>query len=41
VPRQNSNGVSTLNLIVSDPPTQSDVQQLAAKVDALILALRR
>ena len=37
----NSNGVATLGLSVSDPPTQSEVQQLADKVDELILALRQ
>ena len=37
----NSNGVSTLNLVVSDPPTQSEVQDLANKLDELINALRR
>jgi hypothetical protein len=37
----NSNAVLPLNLIVSDPPTQSEVQTLANKVDELIAALRR
>jgi hypothetical protein len=37
----NSNGVNTLDLIVSDPPTQGEVQQIANKIDELILALRR
>lgn len=37
----NSNGVSMLSLNVSDPPTQSDVQVLANKLDELINALRR
>jgi hypothetical protein len=37
----NSNGVSTLSLGVSDPPTQSEVQQIVNKVDELIQALRR
>ena len=37
----NSNGVSTLGLVVSDPPTQSEVQDLANKLDELINALRR
>lgn len=36
-----SNGVSTLGLTVSDPPTQGEIQTLANKVDELILALRR
>ena len=38
---RNSNAVSTLGLVVSDPPTQAQVQSLADKVDELILALRR
>lgn len=37
----NSNAVATLGLSVSDPPTQSDVQQIASKLDELINALRR
>ncbi len=37
----NSNGVSTLGLAVSDPPTQTEVQAIADKLDELILALRR
>jgi hypothetical protein len=37
----NSNGVGTLAMGVSDPPTQSEVQQIANKVDELIQALRR
>ncbi|MDZ4405024.1 MAG: collagen-like protein, partial [Prosthecobacter sp.] len=37
----NSNAVATLGMAVSDPPTQSEVQILASKVDELILALRR
>jgi hypothetical protein len=37
----NSNGVSTLVIGVSDPPSQSDVQQIADKLDELITALRR
>lgn len=37
----NSNTVSTLNLTASDPPSQSEVQAIAAKLDELILALRR
>jgi hypothetical protein len=38
---RNSNGVNTLNLTVSDPPTQGEVQAIAAKLDELINALRR
>ena len=37
----NSNGVDFLGMIVSDPPTQAEVQQIADKVDELISALRR
>ena len=37
----NSNAVATLNLTVSDPPTQAEMQVLANKLDELILALRR
>lgn len=37
----NSNGVSLLNLNVSNPPTQAEVQALANKLDELIQALRR
>jgi hypothetical protein len=37
----NSNGVATLGMSVSDPPTQGEVQAIADKVDELINALRR
>ena len=37
----NSNGVGTLGLGVSDPPTQAEVQSIADKLDELINALRR
>jgi len=37
----NSNGVSTLAMVVIDPPTRMEVQTLADKVDELIAALRR
>ena len=37
----NSNGVSTLGLSVSDPPTQSELQAVTDKLDELILALRQ
>ena len=37
----NTNGVATLNLVVSDPPTQAEVQSVANKLDEIILALRR
>lgn len=37
----NSNGVATLGMAVSDPPTQAEVQTIADKLDELINALRR
>ena len=37
----NSNGVDTLVMTVSDPPTVGEVQAIASKLDELILALRR
>ena len=37
----NSNGVSTLEMTVNDPPTQGEVQLIANKLDELINALRR
>ena len=37
----NPSGVFPLGLVVSDPPTQAEMQQLAAKLDDLIAALRR
>jgi hypothetical protein len=37
----NSNGVSTLEMTVNDPPTQGEVQLIANKLDELITALRR
>ena len=37
----NSNAVGTLGMVVSDPPTQAEMQTLLNKVDELILALRR
>jgi hypothetical protein len=37
----NSNGVGTLGMSVSDPPTQAEVQAIADKLDELINALRR
>lgn len=37
----NSNGVGTLGLVASNPPTQYEVQSLGDKLDELILALRR
>ena len=37
----NSNAIALLGLTVSDPPTQSEVQAVASKMDELILAMRR
>ena len=37
----NSNGVSNLNLTVSDPPTQSEVQAVVNAYNDLVNALRR
>jgi hypothetical protein len=37
----NSNCVSTISLSVSDPPTQAEMQQVVAKLNELIAALRR
>ncbi len=37
----NSNIVASLNMTVSDPPTQAEMQALANKLDELISALRR
>lgn len=37
----NSNAVASLGIVVSDPPTQADVQAAVNKLDELILALRR
>jgi hypothetical protein len=37
----NSDGVGTLGMVVSDPPTQGEVQAIADKLDELINALRR
>ena len=37
----NSNGVGTLAIGISNPPTQGEVQQIANKLDELINALRR
>ena len=38
---RSSNAVDTLGMVVTDPPTQSEMQQLADKLDELINALRR
>ena len=37
----NSNALALLNLAVSDPPTQGEMQAIANKLDALIAVLRR
>ena len=37
----NSDGVSTLDLFPSDPPTQAEVQDIVNKLNELIEALRR
>lgn len=37
----NTNGVATLGISISDPPTQSEMQQMLAKMNELIVALRR
>jgi len=37
----NTNGVQLLGLTVSDPPTQSEMQAIANKMDELIAAMRR
>jgi hypothetical protein len=37
----NTNAVQLLTLTVSDPPTQSEMQSIANKLDELINALRR
>ena len=37
----NTNSVGTLGIVVSDPPTQGEVQAVVSKLDELILALRR
>ncbi|MEQ1749806.1 MAG: collagen-like protein [Prosthecobacter sp.] len=37
----NSNAVTTLGIVVSDPPTQAEMQQVVSKLDELITALRR
>ena len=37
----NTNAVSQLGLTISDPPTQTELQTVANKLDELIVALRR
>ena len=38
---RNPSGVPALGLAVSDPPTQAEMQAVAAKLDELIAALQR
>jgi hypothetical protein len=38
---RNPGTVADLGLTISDPPTQAEVQALAAKLDELIIALKR
>jgi hypothetical protein len=38
---RNGQAVALLGLVVSDPPTQSEVQAIVSKLDELITALRR
>jgi hypothetical protein len=38
---RNPGNVSSLGLSISDPPTQAEVQAIAAKVDELLAALFR
>jgi hypothetical protein len=37
----NTNPIATLDLAISDPPTQSEVQQVLAKLNELVVGLRR
>jgi hypothetical protein len=37
----NTNPIATLGIAISDPPTQSEVEQVLAKLNELIVALRR
>jgi hypothetical protein len=37
----NTNPIATLEIAISDPPTQSEVEQVLAKLNELIVALRR
>ncbi len=37
----NTNAVPTMSLVVSDPPTQAEMQAISNKLDELLLALRR
>ena len=37
----NTNGVALLNLTVSDPPAQAEMQAIANKIDEMISAQRR
>ncbi len=40
-PSNNSNAVATLEIVPSDPPTFADYEAMRAKLNELILALRR
>jgi hypothetical protein len=37
----NTNAISTLSRVISDPPTQADMQAFADKLDEVILGMRR
>jgi hypothetical protein len=37
----NTNPIATLDLVISDPPTQGELQQVLAKLNELIVGLRR
>jgi hypothetical protein len=37
----NTNPIATLDLPISDPPTQSELTQVLAKLNELIVGLRR
>jgi hypothetical protein len=37
----NTNPIATLDIAISDPPTQSELQQVLAKLNELIVGLRR
>jgi hypothetical protein len=37
----NTNPIATLDLAISDPPTQSELQQVLGKLNELIVGLRR
>jgi hypothetical protein len=37
----NTNPIATLDIAISDPPTQSELTQVLAKLNELIVGLRR